>query len=96
VLCRYGFAIRGLHRLQIETLTDNHAMIAAATRAGFVREGTLRRAAWVDGCFADEAIFGLLVTEWTPPPHEPPRLPPPPLTAAPRTPLAELSAAPPP
>jgi RimJ/RimL family protein N-acetyltransferase len=67
VLCRYGFAVRGLHRLQIETLADNHAMITAATRAGFAHEGTLRRAAWVEGAFADEAIYGLLATEWKPP-----------------------------
>src|SRR5215472_9549681 len=48
VLCRYGFAIRGLHRLQIETLTDNHAMIATAERAGFVREGLTRESDWVN------------------------------------------------
>jgi RimJ/RimL family protein N-acetyltransferase len=64
LLCYYGFAILGLHRLQIETLADNAAMIAAATRAGFVPEGTLRRSAWVDGTFADEAILGLLASEW--------------------------------
>ena len=66
VLCRYGFAVRGLHRLQVETLADNHAMIAAATRAGFVPEGTLRGAAWVDGHFADEVILGQLASEWQP------------------------------
>jgi RimJ/RimL family protein N-acetyltransferase len=65
VLCRYGFAIRGLHRLQAETLSTNNAMIRAANRAGFTREGTLRRAAWVDGEFADEVILGLLAVEWT-------------------------------
>jgi RimJ/RimL family protein N-acetyltransferase len=64
VLCRYGFAIRGLHRLQAETLADNDAMIQAALRAGFVREGTLRRSAWVNGDFTDEVILGLLATEW--------------------------------
>jgi RimJ/RimL family protein N-acetyltransferase len=50
--------------LQVETLADNAAMIAAATRAGFVPEGTLRGSAWVDGAFADEAILGLLAAEW--------------------------------
>src|SRR5215472_13655564 len=35
LLCYYGFAVLGLHRLQIETLADNTAMIAAATRASF-------------------------------------------------------------
>jgi RimJ/RimL family protein N-acetyltransferase len=65
VLCYYGFAIRGLHRLQAETLADNEAMIQAASRAGFVREGVLRRSAWVSGGFADEVILGLLAPEWT-------------------------------
>jgi RimJ/RimL family protein N-acetyltransferase len=69
ILCYYGFAVRGFHRLQIETLTDNAAMIAAATLAGFTREGTLRGSSWVDGAFADEAVLGLLATEWSHPSH---------------------------
>ena len=28
-LCRYGFAVRGLHRLQVDTLASNTAMIRA-------------------------------------------------------------------
>ncbi|HEX3389686.1 MAG TPA: GNAT family protein [Streptosporangiaceae bacterium] len=66
VLCRYGFAILGLQRLQIETLASNAAMIATAARAGFVPEGTLRQSAWVDGQFADEVILGLLARDWHP------------------------------
>jgi RimJ/RimL family protein N-acetyltransferase len=65
-LCEYGFAILGLQRLQIETLTDNAPMVAIALKAGFVREGTLRRSAWVWGAYADEAVLGLLAEEWTP------------------------------
>jgi len=64
-LCDYGFAVRGRQRLQIETLTDNAPMLAAAAGAGFTREGTLRRSAWVCGAWADEAILGLLASEWT-------------------------------
>jgi RimJ/RimL family protein N-acetyltransferase len=64
VLCRYGFAILGLQRLQAETLASNDAMIQAAIRAGLTREGTLRRSAWVNGEFADEVILGLLAAEW--------------------------------
>jgi RimJ/RimL family protein N-acetyltransferase len=48
-LCRYGFTVRGLHRLQVDTLAGNTAMIRAAAQAGFVPEGTLRQAAWVGG-----------------------------------------------
>lgn len=64
VLTRYGFAIRGLHRLQLETLTDNHAMIAAAERVGFTREGVIRGSSWVNGRWADDVTFGLLDTEY--------------------------------
>jgi RimJ/RimL family protein N-acetyltransferase len=65
LLCRYGFVLRGLHRLQLETLADNEPMLRSAARSGFVREGTRRRAAWVYGEFVDEAILGLLAEEWT-------------------------------
>ncbi|MBM9509033.1 GNAT family N-acetyltransferase [Actinacidiphila acididurans] len=64
VLCEYGFAVRGLQRLQVDTVSDNAPMIAAATRAGFAPEGTLRRAAWIYGTFADLVILGLLSEEW--------------------------------
>lgn len=67
VLCEYGFAVLGLRRLQVDTLADNAAMIAAAVRAGFTVEGTLRRSAWVYGEFADEVVLGLLAGEWAPP-----------------------------
>jgi RimJ/RimL family protein N-acetyltransferase len=63
-LCHYGFAVRGMNRLQIETLADNVGMIRAATAAGFVLEGTLRGAAWVLGEFADEVIYGQLAEDW--------------------------------
>jgi RimJ/RimL family protein N-acetyltransferase len=60
VLCDYGFRIRGLHRLQIETLADNMAMIKAATSNAFTMEGTFRKSAWVDGAFVDEVVLGRL------------------------------------
>ena len=60
VLCDYGFRIRGLHRLQIETLADNLAMIKAAKSNGFEIEGTLRKSAWLEGHFVDEVILGRL------------------------------------
>jgi RimJ/RimL family protein N-acetyltransferase len=66
VLCEYGFAVRGMQRLQLETGADNAAMRAAAVRAGFTLEGTLRKSAWVYGNFCDEVIYGLLRDEWTP------------------------------
>ncbi|WP_330350001.1 GNAT family N-acetyltransferase [Streptomyces sp. NBC_00582] len=66
VLCHYGFVVRGLHRLRIETLADNHAMLRSAERNGFVREGVLRSSAWVMGEFLDDVLLGLLAEEWKP------------------------------
>ncbi|MET4157005.1 GNAT family protein [Agromyces sp. PvR057] len=68
VLCHYGFVVRGLHRLQVETLSDNDAMLRAAERNGFVREGVLRSSAWVMGEFLDEVQLGLLAEDWKPAP----------------------------
>lgn len=68
VLCHYGFVVRGLHRLQIETLADNAAMLRSAERNGFVREGVLRSSAWVMGEFLDEVLLGLLARDWKPAP----------------------------
>ncbi|HEY3753078.1 MAG TPA: GNAT family protein [Pseudonocardiaceae bacterium] len=65
VLCHYGFVVLGLHRIQIETLADNHPMIKAAEQAGFTKEGILRDAGWDTGGFVGEAVFGILVHEWT-------------------------------
>ena len=64
VMCYYGFAVRGLHRLQVETLADNEAMQRTAARCGFVREGQTRQSAFVAGEFLDEVIMGLLAQEW--------------------------------
>jgi RimJ/RimL family protein N-acetyltransferase len=66
VLCDYAFATRGLHRLQLETLADNEAMIGAARSVGFAPEGTLHEAAWVGGRFLDDAVYGLLAQDWVP------------------------------
>jgi len=65
-LCHYGFVVRGLQRLQIETLSDNAAMLRAAERNGFAREGVLRSSAWVMGEFLDEVLLGLLAQDWKP------------------------------
>jgi len=65
VACRYGFALRGLHRLQLETLADNHAMIAVAEKLGFTREGATRGSSWMNGRFMDDVIFGLLAEEFS-------------------------------
>jgi RimJ/RimL family protein N-acetyltransferase len=65
VLCQYGFVVLGLHRLQVDTLADNDAMIKSAEHVGFTREGVNRDAAWVNGEFMDEVVLGMLSDKWT-------------------------------
>jgi len=64
VICRFGFEIRGLERLSLETLEVNAPMRATATACGFVEEGRLRSAAWHLGRRVDEMLYGLLSDEW--------------------------------
>src|SRR5262249_57263453 len=64
LLCRYGFAVRGLNRLQLETSAENNAMRRAAAHVGFREEGVLRQGAWAIGSFVDVAVLGLLAADW--------------------------------
>lgn len=64
VLSDYAFRIRGLHRLQIDTLAVNEAMIGLAASVGFRREGVLRDFDWFDGGHVDGVVLGLLAADW--------------------------------
>jgi RimJ/RimL family protein N-acetyltransferase len=64
LLCEYGFAVLGLNRIQIDTLTENEPMLRTAAACGFTLEGRIRQAAWTRGRFSDEAVLGLLADEW--------------------------------
>jgi RimJ/RimL family protein N-acetyltransferase len=64
VICKFGFQIRGLERLSLETLSVNAAMQATALACGFVEEGRLRSAAWYLGRRVDDVLYGLLAHEW--------------------------------
>jgi RimJ/RimL family protein N-acetyltransferase len=65
VLCHYGFEVLGLHRLQMETLSENVPMVRAAERVGFRSEGAIRDAVWSMGAFHDEVVLSLLAQEWS-------------------------------
>src|SRR5262245_29304883 len=41
LVCRYGFRMRQLRRIELETVATNVAMRRVAERVGFVHEGTL-------------------------------------------------------
>ncbi len=65
LLSVYGFAVRGLHRLQLDTVAENEAMIRSAAHAGFKEEGVLRQSSWVLGRFADGVVMAaILAADW--------------------------------
>ncbi len=56
-------AEQGVHRVQLETFAANAAARRAFERAGFVHEGTPRRAYWREGAWQDGTLYGLLADE---------------------------------
>lgn len=60
LLVDYALRIRGLHRVQVEIVAGNEAMLASARRAGFNQDGVLRESVWVDGGFADQVVLSVL------------------------------------
>lgn len=61
----HSFVELGLHRVEIRCATENSKSRAIPERLGFVFEGTVREAEWVNGEFVSYAVYGLLSSEWT-------------------------------
>lgn len=54
----------GVHRVEASTDPGNLASSRVLERLGFTLEGVKRESFWIDGRFADDAIWGLLAVEW--------------------------------
>lgn len=63
-MLQYAFEELNLNRVELRVHTGNIAGIKAYEAAGFVREGTLRQAAWTDGRFDDVHVMSVLREEW--------------------------------
>ena len=61
---RYCFGELGINRVELTCATDNQRSVRVAERAGFIREGLLRQAEWLDGSFVDHYVYGLLRSEF--------------------------------
>lgn len=62
-VARWALTEGGLQRVALTANTDNLASVRVAERAGFRREGTLRRASLEDDGLHDLAVFSLLNDE---------------------------------
>jgi diamine N-acetyltransferase len=60
LLCDFGFADLNLHRIYLHVFASNSRAIGAYEKAGFVREGLLRQAAYIDGQWVDVVLMGLI------------------------------------
>ena len=62
-VARWALTEGGLQRAWLTANTDNVASVRVAEKAGFRREGTLRRAALEEDGLHDQAVFSLLDDE---------------------------------
>lgn len=64
-LQQYLFEVKDKIRIESYTRADNHAMRKCFTKAGFVKEGYLRRA-WEngDGTISDSVVYGAIQSDW--------------------------------
>jgi len=60
-----AFRARPLVRIDLTVLPDNERAIRAYERAGFKREGTLRRYTYQNGAYRDVVLMSILHEEWS-------------------------------
>ena len=63
LLARYLFAHTTVQRIEAATEVGNVAEQRALEKAGFTREGVLRRAGWRDGAYRDGVWYSMLRTD---------------------------------
>lgn len=63
----HAFGPLGLHRVALQTTTDNKRSRSVAQRLGFTQEGVLREAAAFPHERRDLMVYGLLAREWRKP-----------------------------
>jgi RimJ/RimL family protein N-acetyltransferase len=63
-LCRYAFTEGSIRRLVATVTAGNTASKRLLEKTGFVMEGELREAFWLDGRWQNDWLFGLLKHEY--------------------------------
>jgi len=64
LLLRHGFDTLNLNRIMLRVYEDNPRAIRCYEKAGFVHEGRLRDARYVEGTYKDILILSVLKAEW--------------------------------
>jgi len=66
-LADFAFANLGMNRVEIRAATDNRRSRAVPERLGFVQEGVLREAAWLNDRFIDLVVYARVRKDSAPP-----------------------------
>lgn len=64
LLLDYGFRYWNLHRIWLNTHSENERAIRCYQACGFVEEGRLREHLWWNGRYVDMVYMGILRAEW--------------------------------
>ena len=62
-VCRFGFEMMNLHRIELHVFSENLRARRAYQKAGFREEGLLREAVFKFGHYMDDVVMGLLEGE---------------------------------
>jgi len=63
----YLFITKDIARIQVSTDTENAASQKAVEKAGFIREGTMRKSWYMRGDYRDHYLYSILREEWKEP-----------------------------
>lgn len=63
IVCRYGFDVLGLHRLEAGIQPGNHRSIRLVQSAGFRYEGLSLRYLWIDDMWRDHERWAITVED---------------------------------
>ncbi len=64
VLIDHGFNSMNLNKVEILVAPDNTKSAAIPERLGLRKEGLIREAEWLNDRFVDNAVYGVLKSEW--------------------------------
>lgn len=59
-IAKYAFQQLNLHRITLHVHASNERAIRAYEHCGFLHEGRMREAHYMDGCYSDVIVMGLL------------------------------------
>jgi RimJ/RimL family protein N-acetyltransferase len=65
LLLDFAFGDLNLNRVYLHVFSTNEAALRVYEEVGFVREGTLRRAVYIDGKYIDVVAMGILRDEYS-------------------------------